>query len=56
MTSIHFLDAAYVVAWVVYLGYLARILLRLRVARKETAELIAQSSDAKKVQSTSAIS
>jgi len=30
MSSIAFLKAAYVVAWVVYVGYLGRILLRLR--------------------------
>jgi hypothetical protein len=30
MNPITFLKAAYIVAWVVYLGYLGRILLRMR--------------------------
>jgi hypothetical protein len=37
--SMHFLDAAYVVAWVVYLGYLGRILLRMKKAEDEAREL-----------------
>lgn len=36
---IHYLDAAYVVAWVVYLGYLARILSRMKQVEEEKNEL-----------------
>ena len=39
MNSIAFLKAAYVVAWVVYLGYLVRILLRMRLVEEEQKEL-----------------
>ena len=39
MNSIAFLKAAYIVAWVVYVGYLGRILLRMRRVDEETAEL-----------------
>jgi len=39
MNSIVFLKAAYVVAWVVYVGYLARILLRMKRVEEETKEL-----------------
>ncbi len=35
MNPIAFLKAAYAVAWVVYLGYLARILLRMRRVEEE---------------------
>ena len=36
---IHYLDAAYIVAWVVYLGYLGRILLRMKKVEDEAREL-----------------
>ncbi len=39
MNSIMFLKAAYAVAWVTYLGYLARILLRMKKVEEETKEL-----------------
>lgn len=39
MNSIAFLKAAYIVAWVVYLGYLGRILLRMKKVEDETGEL-----------------
>ncbi len=39
MNSIFFLKAAYVVAWVIYLGYLGRILLRMKKVEEETKEL-----------------
>lgn len=39
MNSIAFLKAAYVVAWVVYVGYLGKILLRMRRVEEETAEM-----------------
>jgi hypothetical protein len=39
MNSILFLRTAYVVAWVVYLGYLARILLRMKKVEAEKEEL-----------------
>lgn len=39
MNSIHFLDAAYTVAWIVYLGYMARILVRMRAVKQETEEV-----------------
>ncbi len=39
MNSIIFLKAAYIVAWVVYLGYLGRILLRMRRVEEEKKEL-----------------
>ena len=39
MSSIGFLKAAYIVAWVGYLGYLARILLRMKKVEEETREL-----------------
>ncbi|HLI64655.1 MAG TPA: hypothetical protein VKV05_14770 [Terriglobales bacterium] len=38
MNPIHFLDAAYLVAWVVYLGYLGRILLCLKRVEEEKKE------------------
>jgi hypothetical protein len=34
-----FAKAAYIVAWVVYLGYLCRILLRMRLVEAERKEL-----------------
>ena len=39
MSSIGFLKVAYVVAWVVYLGYLARILLGMKKVEEERREL-----------------
>ncbi len=39
MNSIMFLKAAYIVAWVVYLGYLGRILLRMKRVEEDTSEL-----------------
>lgn len=39
MNSIAFLKAAYIIAWVVYVGYLARILLRLKKVEDERKEL-----------------
>jgi hypothetical protein len=33
------LHAAYIVAWVVYVGYLGRILLRMKKVEEETKEL-----------------
>ncbi len=38
MNSIAFLKAAYIVAWVVYLGYLGRILLRMKRVEEEKKE------------------
>ena len=39
MNSITFLKAAYVIAWVVYVGYLGRILLRMKRVEDESDEL-----------------
>ncbi len=39
MNSITFLKAAYVFAWVVYVGYLGRILLRMKRVAEEAKEL-----------------
>jgi hypothetical protein len=39
MNSIAFLKAAYIIAWVIYVGYLARILLRLKKVEEERKEL-----------------
>ena len=39
MNPISFLNAAYIVAWVVYVGYLGRILLRMRSVEAEIQEL-----------------
>lgn len=39
MNSIVFLKAAYAIAWLVYLGYLTRILLRLKKVEEERKEL-----------------
>ena len=39
MNSITFLKAAYVVAWLAYLGYLGRILLRMKRVEDEAKEL-----------------
>ncbi len=39
MNSIAFLKAAYIVAWVVYLGYLGRILLRMKKVEDELKEM-----------------
>ena len=39
MNAIAFLKAAYIVAWVIYVGYLGRILLRMRKVEAEIREL-----------------
>lgn len=39
MSSIAFLKVAYAVAWVTYLGYLARILVRMKKVEEETREM-----------------
>jgi hypothetical protein len=39
MNAIAFLKAAYIVAWVVYLGYLGRVLLRMKKVEEEMKEL-----------------
>ncbi len=39
MNSIAFLKAAYLIAWVVYVGYLGRILLRMRRVEDELKEV-----------------
>ena len=39
MNAIAFLKAAYIVSWVIYLGYLARILLRMKKVDTEREEL-----------------
>ena len=39
MNPIAFLKAAYIIAWVVYLGYLGRILLRMKNVEAEMTEL-----------------
>jgi hypothetical protein len=39
MNSIVFLKAAYAVAWIIYLGYLGRILLRMKKVEREREEL-----------------
>jgi CcmD family protein len=39
MNGILFLKAAYVIAWVVYLGYLARMLVRMRAVERELKEV-----------------
>jgi uncharacterized membrane protein len=39
MNSLAFLKAAYIVAWVAYLGYLVRILLRMKRVEEETKEM-----------------
>jgi hypothetical protein len=39
MNSIAFLKAAYVISWVIYLGYLGRILIRLKSVEGERKEL-----------------
>ncbi len=39
MSSIAFLRLAYAVAWITYLGYLVRILLRMKKVEDETKEL-----------------
>jgi hypothetical protein len=39
MNSIAFLKAAYIIAWVVYVGYLGRILLRMRHVEEELKEV-----------------
>ena len=39
MNSIMFLKAAYICAWVIYLGYLGRILLRMKKVQAERGEL-----------------
>jgi len=39
MNSIAFLKAAYIIAWVVYVGYLGRIVMRMRRVDDEIEEL-----------------
>ena len=39
MNSIAFLKAAYAVAWIIYVGYLAQILLRMRRVEEELKEV-----------------
>lgn len=39
MNAIAFLKAAYIITWVIYLGYLAQILLRMKKVQEERAEL-----------------
>ena len=39
MNPILFLKAAYIVTWVIYLGYLAQILLRMKKVQDEREEL-----------------
>jgi hypothetical protein len=39
INSIAFLKAAYAVAWVAYVGYLCRILLRMKRVEEEAKEL-----------------
>ncbi len=39
MNPIPFLHAAYIVAWVVYVGYLVRILLRMKKVEEERKEM-----------------
>jgi hypothetical protein len=39
MNSIAFLKAAYIIAWIVYVGYLGRILLRMRRVEEELKEV-----------------
>jgi CcmD family protein len=39
MNGIAFLKAAYAVAWIVYVGYLGRILLRMRRVEKELKDV-----------------
>jgi len=53
MNSIAFLKAAYVVAWVIYLAYLGRILVRLRRVEEERKELERSSSPAAGARSAS---
>lgn len=39
MNSIAFLKAAYIIAWVVYVGYLGKILLRMGSVERELQEM-----------------
>lgn len=39
MNSLTFLKAAYIITWVVYVGYLGRILLRMRLVEAERKEM-----------------
>jgi hypothetical protein len=39
MNSLTFLKIAYAIAWVTYVGYLGRILLRMKKVEQETNEL-----------------
>jgi len=39
MSAILFLKAAYVIAWAVYLGYLFRMLIRMRSVERELKEV-----------------
>lgn len=52
MNPIPFLKAAYIVAWVIYVGYLCRILLRMRLVEQETKEFDLSNSSASSVKST----
>jgi hypothetical protein len=47
MKSIAFLKAAYTIAWLVYLGYLGRILLRMRRVEEEIKEVSVDTSSPK---------
>jgi hypothetical protein len=47
MKSIGFLKAAYIIAWVIYVGYLGRILLRLKKVEAERQELERTNSTAR---------
>ncbi|HEY1730792.1 MAG TPA: hypothetical protein VGG15_03545 [Terriglobales bacterium] len=47
MKSIAFLKAAYTIAWLVYLGYLGRILLRMRRVEEEIKEVSVDTSSTK---------
>lgn len=44
MNSITFLKAAYIIAWLVYLGYLGRILLRMGRVEEELKEVAGSST------------
>jgi CcmD family protein len=39
MNAIAFLKAAYAIAWIIYVGYLAKILLRMRRVEEELKEV-----------------
>jgi hypothetical protein len=52
MNSLVFLKAAYTLAWIVYLGYLVRILLRMRRVEGEIAEVQSNSRGGQPVAET----